>query len=157
MLPLIHFLQSCLPSQTFYCLFCLWSSWYLTYFWYFHSMKHLNCHSASFLIGVRRALPDRSQKEKGDRRVFTYWLAWPNQNTTWSTTVSSLTFKVRSALVGLIGCRWKHRRVKYPISQAISEKTSFYSLMYPPPSSLTVLRGSRISQQMGYLLREGRI
>ena len=31
------------------------------------------------------------------------------------------------------------------------------SLMYPPPSSLTILRGLRIPQQMGHLLGEGRI
>ena len=61
------------------------------YFWYFHSMKHLNCHSASFLIGVRRALPARSQREKGDRRVFTCWSAQAKQNTTWSKTVFPLT------------------------------------------------------------------
>ena len=127
------------------------------YFWYFNSMKHLNCHSASFLIGVRRALPARSQREKGDRRAFTCLSAQPNQNTTWSKTVSPLTFKVHFALVGLIRCRWKHRWVKYPTSQAISGKANSYSLMYPPPSSLTILRGLRIPQQMGYLLGESRI
>ena len=80
---------SCLPSQTFYFSFsfCLQSSQYPMYFWYFHS-RHLNCHSASFLIGVRRALPARSQREKGDWRAFTCWSAQPNQNTTWSKTVS---------------------------------------------------------------------
>ena len=36
--------------------------------------------------------------------VFTCQSAWPSQNTTWSKTVSLLTFKVRSALVGLIKC-----------------------------------------------------
>ena len=87
------------------------------YFWYFHSMKHLNCHSTSFLIGVRRALLARSQREKGDR------------------------------------CVW----VKYPMSQAISGKANLYSLMYAPPSSLTVLKGSKISQQIGHLLGEGKM
>ena len=151
---------SCLPSQTFYFsfLFCLRSSQYPMYFWYFHSMKHLNCHSTSFLTGVRRALPARSQREKGDRRAFfTCQSALPNQNTTWSKTVFPLTFKVRSALVGLIRCGWKHRWVKYSTSQAISRKANSYSLMYPPPSSLTIPKGSRISQQMGHLLGEGRI
>ena len=127
------------------------------YFWYFYSMKHLYCHSASFLIGVRRALPARSQREKRDRHVFTCQLAWPNQNTTWSKTVSPLTFKVHFALVGLIRCGWKHRWIKYPTSQAIFRKASSYSLMNPPPSSLTISRGSRVSQQMGHLLGEGRI
>ena len=84
-------------------------------------------------------------------------LAWLNQNTTWSKTVSPLTFKVRSALVGLIRCGWKHRWVKWPMSQAISRKANSYSLMYPPPSSLTIPRRSRVSQQIGHLLREGRI
>ena len=65
--------------------------------------------------------------------------------------------KVHSALVGLIRCGWKHRRVKYPMFQAISEKANSYSLLYPPPSSLTIPRGSRISQQTGHLLGEGRI
>ena len=150
---------SCLLSQTFFYFsffFCLQSSWYPMYFWYFHSVKHLYCHFAFFRIGVRWALPVRSQREKGDRHVFTCRSAQPNQNTTWSKTVSPLTFKVHSALVGLIRCRWKHRWVKYPTSQAISGKASAYSL-YPPPSSLPVPRGSRISQQMGHLLGEGRI
>ena len=127
------------------------------YFWYFHSMKHLNCHSASFLIGVRRTLPARSQREKGDQHVFSCQLARLNQNTTWSKTISPLTFKVHSDLVGLIGCVWKHRWVKYPTSQAVSGKASLYALMYPPSSSLTIPRGSRISQQMRHLLGEGRI
>ena len=108
---------SCLPSWTFFYFsfsFCLWSSQYPMYFWYFHSMKHLNCHSASFLNGVRRALPARSQREKGDQCVFTCRSAQPNQSTTWSKTVSPLAFKVCSALVDLIMCRWKHRWVKYP-------------------------------------------
>ena len=65
--------------------------------------------------------------------------------------------KVRSALVGLIRCGWKHRWVKYPMSQAVSGKASSYSLMYPPPSSLTIPKGSSISQQTGHLLGEGRI
>ena len=43
------------------------------------------------------------------------------------------------------------------MSQAISGKANSYSLMYPPPCSLTIPRGSRISQQMGHLLGEGRI
>ena len=34
--------------------------------------------------------PARSQREKGDRRVFTCRSARPNQNTTWSKTVSTL-------------------------------------------------------------------
>ena len=144
---------------TFYFSFSFWlqSSQYPMYFWYCHSMKHLYCHSTSFLLGVRRALPARSQREKADWCVFTCQLARPNQNTTWSKTVSPLTFKVRSALVDLIRCRWKHRWVKYPTSQAIFRKASSYSLMYPPPSSLTIQRGSRVSQQMGHLLGEGRI
>ena len=139
---------SCLPTQILFYFsfsFCLRSSQYPMYFWYFHSMKHLNCHSASFLIGVRRALPARSQREKVDWHVFTFQLAQPNQNTTWSKTVSPLTFKVHSVLVGLIRCEWKYRWVKYPISQAISGKANSYSLMYPPPSGLTIPRGSRIS------------
>ena len=45
--------------------------------------------------------PARSQREKGDRRVFTCQSAQPNQNTTWSKTFS---LKVHSALVGLIRC-----------------------------------------------------
>ena len=57
----------------------------------------------------------------------------------------SLNFKVHSALVGLIRCRWKYRWVKYPTSQAVSGKANLYSFMYPPPSSLTIPRGSRIS------------
>ena len=109
------------------------------------SQWHLNCHSASFLIEVRRALPARSQREQGDRRVFTCQSAQPNQNTTWSKIVSPLTFKVHSSLVGLIRCGWKYRWVKYPTSQAVSRKANSYSLMYPPPSSLTIPRGSRIS------------
>ena len=56
------------------------------------------------VTGVRRALPARSQRAKGDWHVFTFQLAQPNQNTTWSKTVSPLTFKVCSALVGLIRC-----------------------------------------------------
>ena len=127
------------------------------YFWYVHSMKHLNCHSAFFLIGVRRALPTRSQREKGDRPVFTCQSAWLNQNSTWSKTVSPLTFKVRSSLVGLIKHGWKHRWVQYPTSQAVSGKANSYSLVYPPPSSLTILRGSRVSQQMDHPLGESRI
>ena len=43
------------------------------------------------------------------------------------------------------------------MSQAFSGKANSYSLMYPPPSNLTIPRGSRISQQMGHLLGEGRI
>ena len=43
------------------------------------------------------------------------------------------------------------------MSQAMSGKANAYSLTYPPPSSLTILRGSRISQQTGHLLGEGRI
>ena len=43
------------------------------------------------------------------------------------------------------------------MSWAISGKANAYSLMYPLPSSLTILRVSRISQQMGHLLGEGRI
>ena len=43
------------------------------------------------------------------------------------------------------------------MSQAISGKANSYSLLYPPPSSLTILRESRISQQTGHLLGEGRI
>jgi len=127
------------------------------YFWYFHSMKHLNCHSISFLIGARRALPTRSQREKGDRCVFICRSAWLNQKTTWSKIPSPLTFKVCSALVGLIRCGWKDRWVKYPTSQAVSGKANSYSFMYPPPSSLAVLRGSRISQQIGHLLGEGKL
>ena len=65
--------------------------------------------------------------------------------------------KVHSALVGLISCRWKHRWVKYPMSQAISGKANSYSLMCLPPSSLTIPRESRISQQTGHLRGEGRI
>ena len=65
--------------------------------------------------------------------------------------------KVHSALVGLIRCEWKHRWVKYPMSQAISGKANSYSLLYSPPSSLTIPRGSRISQQTGHLLGEDRI
>ena len=99
---------------------------------------HLNCHSASFLIGVRRALPARSQREKGDRHVFTCQSAQPNQNTMWSKTVSPLTFKVHSALVDFIRCGWKYRWVKYPISQAVSGNANLYSFMYLPHSSLTI-------------------
>ena len=62
--------------------------------------------------------------------------------------------KVRSAL---IRWKWKHRWVKYPMSQAISGKANSYSLLYPPPSNLTILRESRISQQTGHLLGEDRI
>ena len=65
--------------------------------------------------------------------------------------------KVRFVLVGLIRCGWKHRWVKYTMSQAISGKANSYSLMYPLPSRLTIPRGSRISQQTGHLLGEGRI
>ena len=36
--------------------------------------------------------PARSQREKGDRCVFTCWLARPNQNTMWSKTVSPFKF-----------------------------------------------------------------
>ena len=43
------------------------------------------------------------------------------------------------------------------MSQAISGKANSYSLMYPLPSSLTIPRGSRYSQQTGHLLGEGRI
>ena len=60
--------------------------------------------------------------------------------------------RVRSALVGL-----KTQMVKYPMSQVISGKVNSYSPLYPPPSSLTNPRGSRISQQTGHLLGEGRI
>ena len=55
------------------------------------------------VTGVRRALPARSQREKEDRHVFTCQLAQLNQNTTWSKSVSPLTLKVHSGLVGLIG------------------------------------------------------
>ena len=126
---------SCLLSQTFFYFsffFCLQSSWYPMYFWYFHSMKHLYCHSASFLIEVRRDLPARSQREKGDHHVFTCQLAWLNQNITWSKTVSPLTFQVRSALVSLIRWGWKHRWVKYPTSQAISRKANSFSTGVKP-------------------------
>ena len=34
--------------------------------------------------------PARSQREKGDGRVFICQSTWPKQNTTWSETVSSL-------------------------------------------------------------------
>lgn len=51
--------------------------------------------------GHPRPNPARSQREKGDRRVFTCQSAQPNQNTTWSKTFS---LKVHSALVGLIRC-----------------------------------------------------
>ena len=127
------------------------------YFWYFHSIKHLNYHSTSFLIGPRRALPARIQREKGDWCIFTCQSAGLNQNTTWLKTVSPLTFKVSPALVGLIRCRWKHRWVQYPMSQVIPGKANSYSFMYLPPSSLTIPRGPRISKQMGHLLGEGRI
>ena len=70
-----------------------------------YSSAIFNNSPASFLIGVRRALPARSQREKGDRRAFTCLSTQPNQNTTWSKTVSPLTFKVHFALVGLIRCR----------------------------------------------------
>ena len=40
--------------------------------------------------GHPRPNPARSQREKGDRRVFTCQLAQPNQNTTWAKTVSPL-------------------------------------------------------------------
>ena len=69
------------------------------------TLKHLNCHSVFFLIGVRRTLPARFQREKGNRRVFICQSARLNQKTTWCHTVSPLTFKVHFALVGLIGCR----------------------------------------------------
>ena len=34
----------------------------------------------------------------------------------------------------------------------MSGKANSYSLMHPPPSILAILRGSRISQQVGHLL-----
>ena len=43
------------------------------------------------------------------------------------------------------------------MSQAIFGKANLYSLIYALPSSLTILRGSRISQQTGHLLGEDRI
>ena len=43
------------------------------------------------------------------------------------------------------------------MSQAVSRKAKSYSLMDPPPCSLTIPRGSRISQQMGHLLWKVRI
>ena len=101
------------------------------YFWYFHSMKHLNCHFSSFLIGVRRALPARSQWEKGDWHVFTCQSALPNQNTTWSKTVSPVTSKVPSALEGWIRCGRRHIWVKYPTSRPSLEKPIHTHLCIP--------------------------
>ena len=138
---------SCLPSQIFFYFsfsFCLRSSQYPMYFWYFHSVT-LKLPFCLLPNWGEKSLTARSQRENGDRCVFTCQSAQLNQNTTWSKTVSPLTFKVRSALVGLIRCGWKHRWVKYPTSQAVSRKANSYSLMYPPPSSLTIPRGSRIS------------
>ena len=149
----MYFLPSCLPSQTFFYfsfLFCLRSSQYPMYFWYFQSMtlklpfcllpnwgeKNLTCQilegeggSACIHLLVSTAEPEHHVVQ------------------------DCFSLKVPSALVGLIRCGWKHRWVKYPMSQAISRKANSYSLMYPLPSSLTILRGSRISQQMGHLLR----
>ena len=47
-----------------------------------YSSTIFNNSPASFLIGMRRALPARSQREKGDWRAFTYRSAQPNQTTT---------------------------------------------------------------------------
>ena len=70
------------------------------YFWYLHSMKHLNCHSTSFLPGMRRALPDRSQRERGDQCDFTCRSVRLNQNTTLSKIVSPLTLRVGLITLG---------------------------------------------------------
>ena len=83
------------------------------------------------LAGVRRALPARSQRGKGDQSVFTCRSTWLNQNTTWSKNVSSLSFEVRSPLVGLIRCGRKHRWVKYSTSQAVSGKANLTHLCIP--------------------------
>ena len=97
----------------------------------FHSMEHLNCHFASFLIGVRRVLSSRSRREKVDGCVFTCQLAWLNQNTTWSKTVSPLTFKVHSALVGLIRCRWNTDGLNIPHPRPSPEKPIHTHLRIP--------------------------
>ena len=127
------------------------------YFWYFHSMKLLHRHSTSFLIGVRRALPARSQREKGDWHVFTCWSAWLNQNTTWSKTISPLSLKVHLPWWAWSGADDNTDGLNIPCPKPSLEKPVCTHLRYPPPSSLTILRGSTISQQMGHLLGEGRI
>ena len=67
------------------------------------TQSHLNCHSASFLIGVRRALAD--PRESRGLTVSSPAGQSSHQNTTLSKTVSPLTLKVHSALVGLVRCR----------------------------------------------------
>ena len=86
-------------------LFILSTKFLVPYALLIFPLKHLNCHSTSFLTGVRRVLPARSPREKGGWHVFICQLAWPNQNDTWSKTVSLLTFKVSFSLLGLIRCR----------------------------------------------------
>ena len=110
------------------------------YFWYFHSMKHLNCHFSSFLIGVRRALPARSQWEKADWHVFTCKSALPNQNTTWSKTVSLLTLKSVLPWRAWSGVDEDTDGLNIPHPGHLWKANS-YSLMYPPSSSLTIPRG----------------
>ena len=66
------------------------------------TQSHLNCHSNSFLIGLRRALAD--PRESRGLTVSSLASQSSHQNTTLSKTVSPLTLKVHSALVGLVRC-----------------------------------------------------
>ena len=123
------------------------------YFWYFHSVtlklpfcllpnwgeKSLTCQILEGEGGSACLHPPVSTAEPEQHMV-----------------QDCFSLKVHSALVGLIRCGWKHRWVRYPMSQAISRKANSYSLLYPPPYSLTIPRGSRMSQQTGHLLGEGR-
>ena len=124
------------------------------YFWYFHSMTL----KLPFCL-----LPNWGEKSltcqipEGEGGLACLHLPVSTAKPEHQVVQDCFFLKVRSALVGLIRCGWKHRWIKYPTSQAISGKANSYSLRYPLPSSLTIPRGSRISQQTGHLLGEGRI
>ena len=124
------------------------------YFWYFHSMtlKLPFC-----LLPNWREKSLTCQIPEGEGGPACLHLPVSTAEPEHHVVQDCFSLKVHSALVGLFRCGWKDRWVKYTMSQAIFGKANLYSLIYALPSSLTILRGSRISQQMGHLLEEGRI